>query len=171
MRYPFGTTSCRFRFGVDNDCFQSGDVLQTPPKNSASLRQLPAALAAKVPPPAAPAPIFADSEVSMLFVFRAAGFGFLAALLLAPWFSMNNTLDKMANTSRPALSHETADHILRRLGVMKQEIRADMCRRIQEENRREGLCLMGLCLPDPCANSPVTGSAVKDPATARRDTP
>lgn len=102
----------------------------------------------------------------MLFVFRAAGFGFLAALLLAPWFSMNNTLDKMANTSRPALSRETADHILRRLGVMKQEIRADMCRR-----EGEGLCLMGLCLPDPCANSPVTGSAVKDPATARRDTP
>lgn len=114
----------------------------------------------------------------MLFMLRAAGLGFLAALFLAPWWGMNASLDRLAGSGAafaPLPTHEAADRVLRRFSVMKQEIRADMCRRGDD-----AICLMGLCLPDSCMDTGVdtgvdtganTGAGATSPSAARRDRP
>jgi hypothetical protein len=85
---------------------------------------------------------------AMLLVFRTLSFFALGAILLTPFWFLNNTLDRLlppAPMLSPRLDVENArlrDRFAGALDGLKQDIRADMCR---HPGRR--LCVLTVCLP------------------------
>lgn len=86
----------------------------------------------------------------MLFIFRALGFFALGMIFLTPFWLFNARLDRLMPPA-PILSPR-ADAVTARLrgqlatalGGLKQDIRADMCRR-----NGKRLCVLTVCMSEP----------------------
>jgi hypothetical protein len=85
----------------------------------------------------------------MLFVFRTLNFFALGVIFLTPFWLFNSTLDRLlphATSAAPprvdAATTRLREQVVTTLSTMKNDIRADMCRR-----DARAICLLTICAP------------------------
>lgn len=82
----------------------------------------------------------------MLFVFRAINFCVLGAIVLAPFWTLDSSLDRLLPSASDAgdragiSTSAVRERVLVELANLKGEIRADMCRR-----DAYAFCALGIC--------------------------